>query len=116
MAEAVSEDDDDEPFNYMKGITNYDAIEANMRLYREYNNPARREQEFEAEIAKITDADVEKEIVRFWEEHNITNRKRKSQKDKKDARLRLEYKIRRICRSQNSEDLRFLKDHEHLLN
>ena len=114
LAEAVSEDEDDEPFNYIKGITNYDAIEANMRLYREYNNPARREQDFEAEIAKITDADVEKEVLRFWEEHDITNRKRKSKKDKTDARLRLEYKIRRVCRSQNSEDLRFLKDHEHL--
>ena len=101
LAEASSEDEDEEPFNYLKGITNYAAIEANMRLYREYNNPARRVQDFEAEIAKITDADVEKEVLRFWEEHDIANRKRKSKKDKTDARLRLEYKIRRVCRSQN---------------
>ena len=84
-----------------------------MRLYRQYNNPARREED---EIANITDADVEKEVVRFCEKHSITDRKRKSQKDKKDARNRLELKIRKVCRSQNSEDLRFLKDHQHLVH
>ena len=117
LAEQSDDSDDDSPrFNYIEGIMNRAPLEENFRLYREYNNNENRNKEALEEIAKITDDDINNEVRKYWIANNMTKRARITKKDKDEARYRLEIRIRKKYRAQNSEDLRFLQDHMHLVH